>query len=60
MAWGVQAPRRDPVGTGDDATVYTDEWPGYKRLPDCGRGHDTVIHLPGQRVWATDRDGHGV
>jgi transposase len=46
--------------TGDDATVYTDEWPGYKRLPDFGRAHDTVAHLPGQRVWARDADGDGV
>ena len=46
--------------TGGDATVYTDEWPGYKQLPDFGRGHDTVVHQPGQRVWAIDRDGDGV
>ena len=46
--------------TGDDATVYTDEWPGYKQLPDFGRSHETVVHLPGQRVWARDADGDGV
>lgn len=46
--------------TGDDATVYTDEWIGYRRLPDFGRNHDTVVHLPGQRVWAIDRDGDGI
>jgi len=46
--------------TAGDATVYTDEWPGYKALPDFGRAHDTVIHRPGQRVWAIDRDGDGL
>lgn len=46
--------------TGGDATVYTDEWPGYKQLPDFGRTHETVVPLPGQRVWARDADGDGV
>jgi len=46
--------------THDDATVYTDEWPGYRQLPDFGRSHATVTHLPGQRVWARDDDGDGI
>jgi transposase len=46
--------------TADDAIVYTDEWPGYKQLPDFGREHATVVHLPGQRVWARDVDGDGI
>jgi transposase len=46
--------------TGDGATVYTDEWPGYARLPEVGRGHATVNHTPGQREWARDDDGDGV
>jgi transposase len=42
------------------ATVYTDEWSGYARLPEVGRGHATVNHTPGQREWARDDDGDGV
>jgi transposase-like protein len=46
--------------TGDGATVYTDEWSGYARLPEVGRGHATVNHTPGKREWARDDDGDGV
>jgi transposase len=42
------------------ATVYTDEWQGYDRLPDVGRPHAAVCHTPGQREWARDDDGDGV
>jgi transposase-like protein len=40
--------------------VYTDEWSGYDRLPELGRGHATVCHTPGRREWARDDDGDGV
>src|SRR3954453_11179086 len=40
--------------------VYTDEWNGYNRLPELGRGHATVCHTPGKREWARDDDGDGV
>jgi transposase len=43
-----------------DATVYTDEWSGYARLPASGRVHATVNHTPGQREWARDDDGDGI
>jgi transposase-like protein len=43
-----------------DATVYTDEWSGYARVPETGRGHATVNHSPGHREWARDDDGDGV
>lgn len=46
--------------TSDGATVYTDEWSGYARLPESGRGHATVNHTPGTREWARDDDGDGV
>jgi transposase len=42
------------------ATVYTDEWSGYDRLPELGRSHSTVCHAPGRREWARDDDGDGV
>jgi transposase len=42
------------------ATVYTDEWGGYDRLADVGRGHATVRHTPGDREWARDDDGDGI
>jgi hypothetical protein len=38
--------------------VYTDEWSGYHRLADPGRGHATVGHTA--REWARDDDGDGV
>ena len=41
--------------TQGDATVYTDEWPGYSGLNRC---HATVCH--GQRQWARDADADGV
>jgi transposase len=40
--------------------VYTDEWDGYNRLSELGRGHATVCHTPGHREWARDDDGDGV
>jgi transposase len=40
------------------ATVYTDEWSGYKPLKGTGRGHATVNHNAGE--WARDDDGDGV
>ena len=39
------------------ATVYTDEWNGYKPLTAAGRGHATVNHNAGE--WARDDDGDG-
>lgn len=44
----------------DDATIFTDEWPGYRQLPDYGRGHETVTHAVGHREWARDVDGDGI
>ena len=41
-----------------DATVYTDEWPGYGQLAATGRGHATVCHTAHE--WARDDDGDGV
>lgn len=46
--------------TGDDVTVYTDEWQAYDHLDETGRTHASVCHLPGQREWARDGDGDGV
>jgi transposase len=46
--------------TMDDATIFTDEWPGYRQLPDFGRAHETVTHAPGRREWARDVDGDGI
>ena len=46
--------------TDPGATVYTDEWSGYNHLPELGRNHSTVCHMPGQREWARDDDGDGV
>ena len=40
------------------ATVNTDEWRGYERLPRSGRRHATVCHAEGE--WARDDDGDGV
>lgn len=42
----------------EGTTVYTDEWTGYARLPEMGRGHATVSHV--DREWARDDDGDGV
>ena len=46
--------------TGEGVAVDTDEWGGYNRLPESGRGHATVDHLPDQTEWARDDDGEGV
>jgi len=40
------------------ATVYTDEWRGYARLAEMGRGHATVCHAERER--ARDDDGDGI
>jgi len=40
------------------AMVYTDEWRGYDRLAEMGRGHATVCHA--EREWARDDDGDGI
>ncbi len=40
------------------AVVDIDEWRGYDRLPEMGRGHATVCHA--EREWARDDDGDGV
>lgn len=42
----------------EGATVYTDEWRGYGRLPEMKRRHATVRHA--EREWARDDDGDGV
>ena len=42
------------------ATVNTDEWQAYDRLPATGRAHPTVCHTPGRRAWARDDDGDGI
>jgi transposase-like protein len=42
----------------EGATVYTDEWRAYGRLPEMRRGHATVSHA--EREWARDDDGDGV
>jgi transposase len=44
--------------TSEGATVSTDEWKGYGRLPELKRGHATVSHA--DREWARDDDGDGV
>jgi len=44
--------------TRSEATVYTDEWVGYKPLSRRGRGHATVNHGAGE--YARDDDGDGV
>jgi transposase-like protein len=46
--------------TQPDATVYTDEAPGYAKLPQTGRTHASVCHSPGRREWARDDDGDGI
>ena len=46
--------------TRPDATVNTDEWRAYNRLPATGRSHATVCHTPGRREWARDDDGDGI
>jgi transposase len=40
------------------ATLNTDEWCGYARVAELGRGHATVDHSA--REWARDDDGDGV
>ena len=40
------------------ATVNTDEWSGYNRLPALGRGHARWATQAGE--WARDDDGDGV
>ena len=40
------------------ATLNTDEWRAYGRVPELGRGHVTVNHGAGE--WARDDDGDGV
>ena len=40
------------------ATLNTDEWRGYGRVVELGRGHATVNHGAGE--WARDDDGDGV
>ena len=40
------------------ATVNTDEWQGYGRLAEMGRGPATVCHAAGE--WARDDDGDGI
>src|SRR5919199_4808463 len=42
------------------ATVNTDEWQAYDRLPATGRGHATVCHTPRCREGARDDDGDGL
>ena len=44
--------------TAPGALLNTDEWRGYARLPELGRGHVTVNHGAGE--WARDDDGDGV
>jgi hypothetical protein len=39
------------------ATVYTDEYDIYARLPEWGYGHKTVCHAQGE--YACDEDGDG-
>ena len=39
------------------ATVYTDEYGIYARLPEWGHGHKTVCHSRGE--YARDEDGDG-
>lgn len=46
--------------TVEGARVYTDEWQPYDHLPEAGRAHATVCHIPGQREWARDDDGDGI
>jgi transposase-like protein len=43
-----------------ESTIYTDESYAYNRLEETGRGHETVMHRPGQREWARDVDGDGI
>ena len=40
------------------AMVNTDEWQGYGRLAEMGRGQATVCHAAGE--WARDDDGDGI
>ena len=47
------------AATQPEATVNTDEWKAYDRLPETGRSHASVCHTPGQREWARDDDGDG-
>lgn len=47
------------AATRSDATVNTDEWSAYDRLPETGRRHASVCHTPGKREWARDDDGDG-
>jgi hypothetical protein len=48
------------AATAAGATVNTDEWHGYNRLPAHGRIRKTVCHQPGKREWARDDDGDGI
>ncbi len=42
------------------STIYTDEAYAYDHLDRTGRRHESVMHRPGQRVWARDADGDGI
>jgi transposase-like protein len=51
------------AATAPGATVNTDEWKAYGRLPEHGRAHATVCHNPareGGPEYARDDDGDGV
>jgi transposase-like protein len=51
------------AATAPGATVNTDEWKAYGRLPENGRAHATVCHNPareGGPEYARDDDGDGV
>lgn len=48
------------AATAAGATVNTDEWRAYDRLPDNDRVRKAVCHSPGKREWARDDDGDGI
>ena len=48
------------ANTQKGATVNTDEWRAYERLPQTGRIHKACCHTPGKRQWAIDDDGDGI
>jgi transposase-like protein len=48
------------ASTVSGATVYTDEWGGYRGLGREGRRHVAVSHSGPQTTWAKDLDGDGV